>query len=146
MRQHDRKARTAERHRRGKSAPTRFAILLVGFLETFRRAHDAVFIMAAFFIARLVERLKNLFGEFRGVGENVVHQIGRQFIELRNVFECFQLKKFVDDELHVVDWRAIDRHWGFLLARTGFWREFGVGKDVCANRAALRNSSPGHPP
>ena len=108
--QHDRQTGTAKGLRCAQAVPARLAIGFVSVLESLRRAHHAVFEMAAFFIAALVQRLQHFFGKLRRVGQNVVHQIGRHLLELRQIALLFQLQKFGDEELYVIDRGAIARH------------------------------------
>ena len=132
--QHDRQTGTAKGLRCAQAVPARLAIGFVSVLESLRRAHHAVFEMAAFFIAALVQRLQHFFGKLRRVGQNVVHQIGRHLLELRKIALFFQLQKFGDEELHVVDRGAIARHGcnSSWLKRQG--EIYGVEGPASANR------------
>ena len=83
-------ARAAKFGRRAQAAPARLAIGFVGFLEALGRAHHAILEMAAFLVARLVERLQHFLAELARIGENVVDQVGRQVLEAGQVAMLFQ--------------------------------------------------------
>ena len=91
-------SRAAKFGGRAQAAPAAFAIGLVGFLESLGRAHHAILEMAAFLVARLVEGLQHFLAELAGIGQDVVDQVGRQVLELRQVAMLFDLQEFVDQE------------------------------------------------
>ena len=105
-----RHVRAAERCRCSKSAPAGRRIGLVGFLEPCRRAHDAVLVMRAFLVTRLVDRVQHFLAELGRVGQDVFDEIGRKVGELRQVALLVDLQQFVQNKAEIVERRAIDRH------------------------------------
>ena len=70
---------------------------------------------AAFLVADLVERQKDLFGEFRAFLQNGFDDIGRRVGKAGKVVVSLVTEHVVEDEQRVFDRGLIAWHWGSLV-------------------------------
>jgi hypothetical protein len=65
--------------------------------------------MTAFLVARLVDGLQHLLAELAGIRQDVVDQVGREILELRQVAVLFGFQEFVNEKTIIFDRGAINR-------------------------------------
>ena len=111
VRDHMRQALTAIGRVCGQSAPGTCDKCVIGFLESRRGRHRAIFVArAAMFVAYLVQRLGNLLDEFRAFSEDCTDEIRGGLTKARQVGVLLQSDNFIQDKFSVRDRGFIDRH------------------------------------
>ena len=71
--------------------------------------------MAAFAVARVVQREQHVLGELGAFFQHLVDDVGVDIFEFRHLLQFVgDVEEFVQQELHIPDWRDVLTH-GFLL-------------------------------
>jgi hypothetical protein len=90
--------------------PAAVGIGLEGFLEALGRAHDAVLEVAAFLVARLVQRLQHFLAELRAAFEDRGGHVRRQLGEARQVGALVDFQKLMKEKKKILDRGLVARH------------------------------------
>ncbi|MNS66040.1 hypothetical protein D3C72_992340 [compost metagenome] len=105
---HDRgQALTAVFRAEGQAGPAGLDHLMIGFFPALGRRHDVAFDVAAFLIARTVDRGDDLLGELAAFLDDLVDQVARQVGVGEVVGVAFDLQHVVQDEGQVADRRLV---------------------------------------
>jgi hypothetical protein len=72
-------------------------------------------VLAAFAVARVVQREQHFRGELAALFQHLVDDVGVDFAVVRQCFQfIFHFQELVQNELHIPDWRDVLTH-DFLL-------------------------------
>ncbi len=101
-------ALAAEFFRHGKTQPAALTIGVIGFLEALRHVDGGIVIaLAAFLVAREVDREQHFFGKLRRFAGNRLDHVGRGFGKAGEVVVVLDAEHVVEDEKRIASTGAL---------------------------------------